>query len=211
MYAPRRLILFTRFPQPGTTKTRLIPQLGPHGAAELQRKMTELMIQQALLLRSDQATDIFVYYDGGTVRQMEQWLGKEFRYVKQHGKDIGMRMYNAFMDGYTDGAEHIILIGCDIPAIDTPLLKKAFSDLTSHTAVIGPSTDGGYYLIGIHRQALPWLLSSLFTDITWSTSKVCKQTIAALKKHHITFAPLPLLPDIDRPDDLDTLPSELLG
>ena len=210
MSAPRRLILFTRFPKPGTTKTRLIPKLGPQGAADLQRKMTELMTKQAHQLSSDQQTDIFVYYEGGTALQMEQWLGKDLHYAQQQGKDIGQRMYNAFMDGYTDGAEHIVLIGCDIPSIDNVLLKKAFSGLTSHTAVIGPSTDGGYYLIGIHQQALPWLLSSLFNDITWSTSKVYRQTIAALQKHQVTFAPLPLLRDIDRPDDLDTLPSELL-
>ena len=211
MCAPRRLILFTRFPKPGTTKTRLIPTLGPQGAADLQRKMTELMIQQAHLLTSDQPTDIFVYYEGGTALQMEQWLGKDLHYVQQQGKDIGQRMYNAFMDGYTDGAEHIVLIGCDIPTIDHVLLTQAFSGLMSHTAVIGPSTDGGYYLIGIHQQALPWLLSSVFTDITWSTSKVYKQTIAALHTHQVSFTSLPLLRDIDRPDDLNTLPSELLG
>lgn len=173
--------------------------------------MTELMIQQALLLCSDQPTDIFVYYEGGTVRQMQQWLGKELCYVKQQGKDIGQRMYNAFMDGYTDGAEYIVLIGCDIPTIDNALLEKAFSDLTSHTAVIGPSTDGGYYLIGIRRQALPRFLPVIFTDITWSTSKVYTQTIAALEEHHVPFTALRLLRDIDRPDDLDTLPSGLLG
>lgn len=209
MYALRRLILFTRLPKPGTTKTRLIPTLGPQGAADLQRKMTELMIQQARQLSSDQPTDIFVYYEGGTVLQMEQWLGKDLHYVQQQGKDIGQRMYNAFMDGYTDGADHIVLIGCDIPTIDHILLTKAFSDLTSHTAVIGPSADGGYYLIGIHRQAVPGLSGSLFTDITWSTSKVYQQTIAALKKHQVSFTALPLQRDIDRPDDLATLPSEL--
>ena len=210
MYAPRRLILFTRFPEPGTTKTRLIPTLGPQGAADLQRKITELMIQQARQLCSDQQIDIFVYYEGGTALQMEQWLGKDLHYTQQQGKDIGQRMYNAFMDGYTDGAEHIVLIGCDIPTIDADLLTQAFSSLTSHTAVIGPSTDGGYYLIGMHQLALPWLLSSLFTDITWSTSKVYQQTIAALQKHQVSFTSLPQLRDIDRPDDLATLPGELL-
>lgn len=210
MYATRRLILFTRFPEPGTTKTRLIPTLGPQGAADLQRKMTELMIQQARQLNIDQPTDIFVYYVGGTALQMEQWLGKDLHYTQQQGKDIGQRMHNAFMDGYTDNAEQIVLIGCDIPSIDHTLLTKAFSNLTNHTAVVGPSTDGGYYLIGIHQQALPWLLSSVFADITWSTSMVYNQTIAALQKHQVSFTSLPLLRDIDRPDDLDTLPVELL-
>ena len=210
MYAPRRLILFTRFPEPGTTKTRLIPKLGPQGAAALQRKMTELMIKRARQLRSHQQTDIFIYYEGGTALQMEQWLGKDLHFAKQQGDDIGQRMYNAFLDGSTDGVEQIVLIGCDIPSIDNAILTNAFSSLTSHTVTIGPSTDGGYYLIGIHLQAIPWLLSSLFTNITWSTSKVYKQTIAALQKHQITFTPLPLLRDIDRPDDLETLPSELL-
>lgn len=209
MYASRRLILFTRFPKPGTTKTRLIPTLGPQGAAALQRKMTELMIQQAHQLCSDQPIDIFVYYEGGTALQMQQWLGKDLHYVKQQGKDIGQRMYNAFMDGYTDGAEHIVLIGCDIPSIDHALLTKAFNNLTNYAAVIGPSTDGGYYLIGMQQQVMPWLLSSLFTDITWSTSKVYKQTMAALQKQQVSFTLLPQLHDIDRPDDLDVLPSEL--
>lgn len=210
MYTPRRLILFTRFPEPGTTKTRLIPKLGSQGAADLQRTMTELMIKRARQLRNHQQTDIFVYYEGGTALQMEQWLGKDLHFKQQQGDDIGQRMYTAFMDGYNDGMEQLVLIGCDIPSIDNAILTTAFNSLTRRTVAIGPSRDGGYYLIGIHQQALPQLLPALFTDITWSTSRVYKQTIAALQEQQIIVTPLPLLHDIDRPEDLATLPSELL-
>ncbi len=198
------LLLFTRYPEAGTTKTRLIPALGPDGAARLHRRLTEGTVAQAGLLAVRNNISTVVHYSGGSLAQMTAWLGP-LTYVAQAAGDLGQRMQAAFQHAFASGAERAVLIGSDIPEIDVDLLARAFAALGEGGVVLGPSLDGGYYLLGLIAEVAGDLYSPLFTDIPWSTAKVLAITRKRLKTAAVTAAILPTLRDIDRPEDLEWL------
>ncbi len=187
-----RLIVFTRYPVPGQTKTRLIPTLGAEGAAKLQREMTEHTLQQVKELQEMQPLAVEVHFTGGTTAQMQEWLGRDWRYIPQVGGGLGEKLIAAFTEG-----EETIVIGIDCPQLTSTLLQKGFEQLKNNNLVLGPALDGGYYLIGL-RQLLP----ELFTGINWGTSVVLQQTVTIAQNHNLKIHLLPLLQDIDRPEDL---------
>ncbi|HEB50190.1 MAG TPA: glycosyltransferase [Desulfobulbus sp.] len=196
-----RLIVFTRYPRPGRTKTRLIPLLGREGAAEMQRLLTERLLARIIadpLLR-DRTT---VHFTGGSRQQMRRWLGPQPTLAPQRGADLGRRMLAALVRARTLGNDHIILVGADCPALDAELLRHGFALLAEHDLVIGPSRDGGYYLIGISARTEVTLLSPLFTDMAWSTSRVLAETLARAGRLGLSCGLLTTLVDIDRPEDL---------
>jgi len=89
------LIIFSRYPEPGKTKTRLIAALGAEGAADLHRRMAEHVLSQARGLAETQDIEIKVYCEGGNQRLFESWLGHDLTYVTQRGDDLGKRMAEA--------------------------------------------------------------------------------------------------------------------
>ncbi|MGD9064436.1 MAG: glycosyltransferase, partial [Desulfobacterales bacterium] len=112
-----RLIIFTRYPQPGTTKTRMIPKLGDEGAAELQRQMTEHIVSRVTGNTALRSTSVEVRFEGGNKHLMAAWLGIGFDYSPQGNGDIGIRMSRAFEDGFGNGYASVVIIGSDIPDI----------------------------------------------------------------------------------------------
>lgn len=198
----RRLILFTRYPTPGVTKTRLIPELGENGAANLQRKMTEQMLQTAQAVAKQLQLDIYIYFSDGTKELMQDWLGTDLFFVKQQDGDLGHRMTSAFADARRNHAVSAVLIGCDIPGITENIILHAFQALEQNAVVLGPTLDGGYYLIGMTLNKYGALKKKLFADIPWSTALVYKTTARRLKKAQDSFTTLEKLRDIDRPEDL---------
>lgn len=196
------LLLFTRYPLAGRAKTRLIPVLGARGAAQLQRSMTELVAGHALRLADSRGVLPIVYYCGGSHEQMVAWLGPGFEYRQQSSGDIGQRMAQAFLDNFTDKVSTIVVVGSDIPSLTDRLLIEAFQALEGREVVLGPTVDGGYYLIGMHRRVLDRLLPPVFADINWSTATVFTETVAILDSLKVSLATLPTLRDIDRPEDL---------
>ena len=201
MPSAQRLILFTRYPAPGTAKTRLIPLLGEEGAALFQRRMTELVARLALQLAERIDLTPFIYYCDGSEEEMRGWLGKGFTYRPQAEGDLGQRMYQAFADGFADGARRIVLAGCDIPGLTGPILESAFDNLTQYPAVLGPAMDGGYYLLGLGSEIPAEQRAALFSGIPWSTAGVFTQTANILVTAGLPYALLPVLQDIDTPDD----------
>ncbi len=195
------VILFTRYPQPGECKTRLIPALGKNGAAETHRALTARTLQTISDHLLPQKAALQIYYDGGSRQQMKEWLGKSFCYNKQKGNTIGERMEQAFMDNVA-GEYPVILIGSDCPGLNGSLLLEALNALSRHDVVIGPAADGGYYLIGMTRQANKTARSQLFSDIPWSTAEVFSKTIRQAEKNCLSTHILPTLHDIDTPEDL---------
>ncbi|NJR50806.1 MAG: glycosyltransferase [Leptolyngbyaceae cyanobacterium CSU_1_3] len=191
------LLVFTRYPEPGTTKTRLIPALGAEGAADLHRRMAEQTVTEAKKLPE---VAIEVQFAGGDPARMQRWLGDELRYQPQSLGDLGDRLSEAFRLAFDREANAVIAIGTDCPDVDANLLLTAFDQLKTYDLVIGSATDGGYYLIGC-RCFVP----DLFVDITWSTSVVFRQTIAIAEHLGLSIAFLPTLSDIDRPEDLGDL------
>jgi hypothetical protein len=192
-----RLIIFTRYPEPGKTKTRLIPALGPERAAILQQRMTEHTLAQAQLLQANSAIALEVRFTGGDRYLMRSWLGSELAYRSQGEGDLGQRMTQAFQFAFRAGMERVVVVGIDCPDLDAIILSKAFQELQRHDLVLGPATDGGYYLIGLRR-----FVPELFQDIAWSTERVWQQTIAIAQQHHLSIGSLPPLDDVDRPEDL---------
>lgn len=192
-----RLIVFTRYPEPGRTKTRLIPALGPEGAAQLHRRMAEHCLKTAKQLAWQRGLSVAVCFEGGDANLMTQWLGDGFEYIPQASGDLGQRMLGAFEHAFARAAQRVVLIGTDCPGITGKVLKAAFDALNDHDLVLGPAMDGGYYLIGL-RKAVP----EFFADMPWSTDQVLEQTIQRANKVQLTYRLLATLGDVDRPEDL---------
>ena len=208
----KRLIIFTRYPVPGKTKTRLIPALGEQGAADLHSRMAEYTLLNLLILGCDQSLEIGIYYSGGDRTLMQNWLDpiissffendshsriNPIFYHAQIGEDLGNRMQGAFEDGFKNKIEKIIIIGTDCPDLSPHLIEETFWALNSQDVVLGPARDGGYYLIGL-SQSFPML----FNHIDWGSDRVLAQTKKIIDQEKLTVYDLPVLTDVDRPDDL---------
>jgi uncharacterized protein len=191
-----RLIIFTRYPRPGTAKTRLIPALGAEGAATLQRQMTEHTLTQVKNLPAI-SVEIWFADDRFTQGLMQDWLGTEWVYQPQSEGDLGDRLIAASQTAFAAGMERVIIIGTDCPGLDSDRITQGFQALQDHDLVLGDATDGGYYLIGLRRS-----IPELFKGINWSTSEVRQQTVAIANQLKLTVAHLPTLSDIDYPEDL---------
>ena len=141
-----RLLVFTRYPEPGKTKTRMIPALGATGAAQLQQQMTEHTLRQAKQLKN---ISVAVYFAGGNQQLMIDWLGDNFVFCEQAQGDLGTKMSAAFATAFAAGMERVTIIGIDCPELNSDLLTEAFNKLKNFDLVLGPADDGGYYLIGL--------------------------------------------------------------
>ena len=190
----KKLIIFTRFPEPGTTKTRLIPALGPEGAASLQKKLTEQTLLQAEVLCARHAVILEIHFQGGDHAKMSQWLGTH-TYKQQPTGSIGERMEQTFTQAFACGHSSVVIVGTDCPGLNKEILHKAFISLQESDLVLGPALDGGYYLIGLTGPK-----SFLFNDVDWGTTSVLDQTLT--KANHLKVSQLTALHDIDRPEDL---------
>lgn len=197
------LIVFTRYPEPGKTKTRLIPVLGAEGAATLHRQMTEHTLAQVRELQSEHPLSVEVHFAGGNQQLMQDWLGSDVVLQPQPEGDLGLRMASAFQTALESGKSGVAIIGTDCPALTAKIMAQAFGALTQHDLVLGPAQDGGYYLIGLRR-----LIPELFAGISWGTSEVRQKTVDIAQKLDLKISYLPLLADVDRPEDLSNfLPS----
>jgi uncharacterized protein len=192
------LIIFTRYPQPSQVKTRLIPALGAAGAAALHRRMTEHTLAQVRALRQTRALSIEVWFTGGTLAQVQEWLGTDVEYFVQPEGDLGDRMAFVFKSVFSKGYTAAVIVGTDCPDLNTALLAQGFSALAQHDLVLGPAIDGGYYLIGLQR-----LVPELFGGIAWSTGEVLEKTLAIAQQLALASVLLPYLSDIDVPQDLE--------
>ena len=193
----QKLIVFTRYPEPGKAKTRLIPALGEAGAAALSRHMTEHTLTQVQQLSLKETLSVEVCFAGGTVDLMRQWLGQGWIYTHQGEGDLGDRMARSLQTAFNSGVQRTIIIGTDCPDLNNSLLETAFQALDTHDLVLGPTVDGGYYLIGLSR-----FIPELFTGIAWSTSTVLPQTLTIAETLRLAIAQLPKLSDVDYPEDL---------
>jgi rSAM/selenodomain-associated transferase 2/rSAM/selenodomain-associated transferase 1 len=192
-----QLILFTRYPEPGRTKTRLIPALGPEGAADLHRRMTEHTLRRIRSFLATHAVSFQVRYEGGEKERMRQWLGNDLQMVEQGEGDLGRRMDLAFSESFQEGMRRVVVIGTDCPGLRPGHLMRSFRSLEDEDVVIGPANDGGYYLIGL-RQSAP----ELFHGIPWGTAQVLERTLDVAQARGIRVELLDRLDDVDRPPDI---------
>ncbi len=197
MQLSQKLIIFTRFPEAGKTKTRLISTLGPEGAAQFQKEMTEATLKTVNGLKN---TSIEIRFEGGDKGLIKNWLGKQFSIEPQGPGDLGKKMERAFEESFDEGKNRIIIIGTDCPSITPEIIQNAFMALNDNDLALGPAKDGGYYLIGL-RNKVP----QLFQDIRWGTEEVFQKTFDVAKKLGLGIYLAETLSDIDRPEDLHVL------
>lgn len=193
----KALIVFAKRPVPGRVKTRLSPPLSPGEAAELYRCMLEdVLAKTARLARLRK----YLFYEGG-VDAGRYFAGtvRGMTCLPQQGNDLGERMANAFRHVFAEGCEAAAVIGTDSPDLPLEFVREAFRLLESDqtATVLGPSEDGGYYLLGM-REMYP----ELFRDILWSSANVLKESLRRAEHSGITVSLLPPWHDVDTAEDL---------
>ena len=188
----RLLIIFTKNPEAGLVKTRLAHAVGDEKALEVY----ELLREHTALVTANVETERMVYYSR-FIPPSDLFLTNTFTLKLQEGEDLGMRMHHAISTGFATGFRHIVLIGTDCYELNSDHINQAFTALERSDAVVGPATDGGFYLIGLNR-----LVPKLFLNLQWSTPEVCRETIEILRRFAIPCELLAPLPDIDTFEDL---------
>jgi rSAM/selenodomain-associated transferase 1 len=189
------IIIFTRYPLEGKVKRRLASTIGNYYAKEFYKIISEQIINGTKLIRDSYK---YVFYSDKNEKDLiKKWLGKSFIYSHQEGNDLGEKMTNAFHKVFSQGARKSIIIGTDIPDLSPHIIKEAIKKLDKTDIVIGPSKDGGYYLLGMKKY-----YPSLFKNIKYSSSTVFSETVAIAEKINLTYSTLELLQDIDTQDDI---------
>jgi len=191
------LIVFVKYPAPGTVKQRLAQQIGMDAAAKIYRQIAEAVVNNTA---PQDATDYAVeicFDPKDDMHLVRSWLTSSDRFSSQRGDGLGARMRNAFICAFESGFKRVILIGSDCPDISSQIILQGFAHLQQKDIVIGPAYDGGYYLIGLRQPR-----EEIFQDIEWGTEKALQQTCDKIKVAGLFFSLLPTLRDIDRVEDL---------
>jgi len=190
----------TKAPIAGAVKTRLQPFLSAEDAADLARA---LLLDQLLHLRAMESTDLYVAFTPPQQEALVQELAPApFQILSQSEGDLGMRMHNIFSVLFAKEYKNVILIGADLPPVPLDYFAQAYDylDGPEPRVVLGPSRDGGYYLVGLNRP-----MPAMFENMTWSHDQVFTQTVTKLADLGIETRQLPIWFDIDTPDDLQIL------
>jgi uncharacterized protein len=197
------IILMIKYPQLGNVKTRLAVDIGGFHATELYACFLKDM---ATMINKSNYPKVISYSpdDASTLSFFKNMFGENNLYFPQDGNNLGEKMLNAFAKTYENNFTKTVLIGSDTPQLSLKIIKNAFSALDTMPTVIGPSLDGGYYLIGFDKNEFH---HKYFENISWSTDKVFSQTIRAVQKSYVL---LQELNDIDTLIDLKQVYSDLL-
>ena len=195
------LVIFIKYPQKGFVKTRLARDIGAEKSTFLYKKFVEIILRQT---KSKFYSRSVFYTPENKREQITEWLGEGLCYYLQEGNDLGCRLYNAFDKILRLGSKRVVVIGSDNPLIDEKVVLKSFKELIKKECVVGPSLDGGYYLLGLRL-----LIKDIFENIDWSTNKVLGQTSDILDKLKVTYKLLDTGLDVDRKKDLVLLRDKL--
>lgn len=189
------LIIFIKAPGPGDVKTRLLPYFTSHQATMLYRSMVTDLLSH---FSNPSGFEVrLMYWPPDAQKEIRNWLGTEWDAVPQTKGDLGEKMQQAFHRALAEGYQKVVLIGSDLPMLDQDTIHDALHCLEEFDAVVGPTDDGGYYLIGA-RKALP----GLFRNIKWSSNRVLDQSLGNAQEAHITVSLLEEKFDIDRYEDV---------
>ena len=186
------LLLFVRNPEKGKVKTRLARDLGDDQALEIYLRLMAHSRQCALGVEADR----FLFYSDFVDRD-DDFSNENFRKYVQCAGDLGARMDYAFSLPFKIGGyRKVVIIGSDCPGLSPELINQAFDALDEHDVVLGPSLDGGYYLLGMKR----WQ-RNLFEGKAWSTDSVLSDTRKQIEQSGGRLALLPELRDVDTAAD----------
>lgn len=187
------LIIFTRNPELGKVKTRLAKTIGDTSAL----KIYKFLLNHTKEITSKLSVTKQVHYSV-KIRENDLWEENIYDKKQQVGDDLGIRMLNAFREGFSDGFKKIILIGSDMYDLSQEEIETAFSELNTNNFVLGPADDGGYYLIGMKQ-----LNESIFFKKNWGTNTVLQDTLLDLKDESVAF--LSSRNDVDIFEDIENV------
>ena len=190
------LIIFAKAPIPGEVKTRLCPPLDHDEAASLHGTLVLDAVERAKGLPGAS-----LYVAGAPDLAHPFFKVMEGRYgaqlLIQRGPDLGSRMRWAMQDAFEQGAQEVLLTGTDLPTLPRAYLAEALKLVKAHDVVLGPTADGGYYLIGLRK-----MVPVLFEGIAWSTASVLAETKKKIEQAGLPLGLLPECRDLDTVDDL---------
>lgn len=197
------VVVFAKAPIVGEVKTRLCPPLTPDEAASLHGSLVMDMLERCqavkgcdrILAGSPDRTHPFFKAMEGRFK-VKLW--------EQVGEDLGARMARTFQDGLESSYHSLMIVGTDIPGITSQMMTQALTALTEHDLVLGPTVDGGYYLIGLRKH-----VPELFQGIPWSTDQVYARTEQKAKALGLSLKILPTLRDIDTIEDLQAVTRDM--
>jgi rSAM/selenodomain-associated transferase 2/rSAM/selenodomain-associated transferase 1 len=196
----QRLILMCKYPRPGAVKTRLGPALGMDRACDLHRALVAHTVAEMTRFAAQGGDGVCLearVADAPDEASARAWLGAGLSIRPQGDGDLGQRMARAVESAIDDGVEAVVVIGGDCPELTATQLGMAFAALVQKDLVLGPASDGGYYLIGLQR-ACP----ALFAGIAWGGPEVRAQTLAIARERALAVTLLAELSDVDVPADL---------
>jgi len=195
------VIVFAKVPAPGLVKTRLTPPLDKDEAADLYAAF----LQDALAQYARLEADVRLYLASSGSDLKKYIIPEGVSLHEQIGGDLGARMARAFVETFAAGYERVVILGTDHPTLPSAFIEFAFESLLSGRAVvIGPADDGGYYLLGMND-----LIPELFLKMEYSHGEVFQQTLERIPSKGVDVTILPVWYDIDTPDDVLRLASEL--
>lgn len=194
------LLIFAKNLIYGKVKTRLAATIGNDVA---------LSVYQRLLKHTEAITNYLpvekmVFYSD-YIEKKDIWEHEVYNKQVQSGNDLGERMQNAFAYAFNEGNREIAIIGTDCLELTSAIIMNSFEWLKSNDVVIGPATDGGYYLLAMKKLHYP-----LFQNINWGTDEVLKQTLSICRQLNLSIYQLPQLSDIDIENDLGEAQKQLL-
>ena len=184
------LLIFTRNPELGKGKRRLAATVGDEAALDIYK----FLLSHTVTITKNLYTEKEVYYSE-EIWENDIWDNQKFGKKLQVGKDLGIRMANAFQEGFQNEYQKIIIIGSDMLDLSQEDLENAFKSLEKNDFVVGPAEDGGYYLLGMKK-----FMPALFKNKTWGTETVLKDTLADLENE--TTALLETKNDVDYYEDI---------
>jgi len=186
------LIIFVRNLEKGKVKKRLAKSLGEDKAIAVYKFLLEYTKDVTISCKYS----LFVFYSH-YIHINDVFDDNVFSKHVQEGNDLGEKMKNAFQKVFELGCKNVCIIGSDCYELQTEIVQEAFEKLPEKDIVIGPATDGGYYLLGMKK-----LYPGLFINKDWGTSAVLDDTLETIKKTGLSSSQLPVLNDIDTIDDL---------
>lgn len=199
-----RLLVFGRLPEPGHAKTRLAPLIGEEAAAGLYAAF----LDDAVALGTGLASrELWVPDRPGARNELEHRY-PDVRVRLQPPGDLGIRLETAFADAFREGIDYAVALGTDHPTLPADYLRRAFRALRGAHLVLGPTRDGGYYAIGLRRHAWPGA-AELFRGAPWSEPDLLAWTRSRAAELDLCHVELPAWYDVDRPEDLERMETDL--
>ena len=186
------LSVFVKNLIPGTVKTRLAKDLGTDVAIEIYKELVGITAEVTDTLKVDK----YIYYSE-YIESNDQFDNAKYQKHIQEGKDLGQRMQNCFYDAFELDFDKIILVGSDNPDITGQIISQGFAELDKHDIIIGPSQDGGIYLIGMKEPH-----ENLLNKRTYGHKEVLNELLDEIDNRNLSVFKLPTLIDIDVKDDL---------